>query len=59
SAYRKDPATSDEVISMAKEKIQTYTNGILSRVNDEDMMLRKMKIMNLRLLRVKKLMVLR
>ncbi|KAD3068752.1 hypothetical protein R6Q59_017222 [Mikania micrantha] len=36
SAYRKDPATADEVISMAKEKIQTYTNGILSGVNVED-----------------------
>ncbi|KAI3800848.1 hypothetical protein L1987_28946 [Smallanthus sonchifolius] len=34
--YRKDPATADEVISLAKEKIQTYTNGILSGVNVED-----------------------
>lgn len=31
-AYRKDPATADEVILMAKEKIQSYTNGILSGV---------------------------
>ncbi|KAI3741695.1 hypothetical protein L1987_59369 [Smallanthus sonchifolius] len=35
-AHRKDPATADEVISLAKEKIQTYTNGILSGVNVED-----------------------
>ncbi|KAI3823950.1 hypothetical protein L1987_05396 [Smallanthus sonchifolius] len=35
-AYRKDPATADEVISLAKEKIQTYANGILSGVNVED-----------------------
>ncbi|XP_076918162.1 homeobox-DDT domain protein RLT1-like [Bidens hawaiensis] len=35
-AYRKDPATADEVISVAKEKIQTFTNGILSGVNVDD-----------------------
>ncbi|MFS8015161.1 putative transcription factor & chromatin remodeling DDT family [Helianthus anomalus] len=35
-AYRKDPATADEVISLAKEKIQTYANGILSGFNFED-----------------------
>ncbi|KAK9064263.1 hypothetical protein SSX86_015643 [Deinandra increscens subsp. villosa] len=35
-AYRKDPATADEVISSAIEKIQTYANGILSGVNVED-----------------------
>ncbi|XP_076899064.1 homeobox-DDT domain protein RLT1-like [Bidens hawaiensis] len=35
-AYRKDPATADEVISMAKEKIQTFTNGILSGVNGDN-----------------------
>ncbi|KAD7117894.1 hypothetical protein E3N88_05162 [Mikania micrantha] len=35
-AYRKDPATADEVIALAKEKIRTYTNGILSGVNVDD-----------------------
>lgn len=35
-AYRKDPATADEVISLAKEKIQTFTNGFLGGVNVED-----------------------
>ncbi|KAJ0797032.1 putative transcription factor & chromatin remodeling DDT family [Helianthus annuus] len=35
-AYRKDPATADEVISSAKEQIQTYANGILSGVNLEE-----------------------
>nr|XP_043622905.1 homeobox-DDT domain protein RLT1 isoform X2 [Erigeron canadensis] len=35
-AYRKDPATADEVISLAKEKIQTFTNGFLAGVNVED-----------------------
>ncbi|XP_076957084.1 homeobox-DDT domain protein RLT1-like [Bidens hawaiensis] len=34
--YRKDPATADEVISSAKEKIRTYASGILSGVNVED-----------------------
>lgn len=35
-AYRKDPATADEVISLAKEKIQSFTNGFLAGVNVED-----------------------
>lgn len=35
-AYRKDPATADEVISLAKEKIQTSANGNFSGVNVED-----------------------
>ncbi|KAI3710229.1 hypothetical protein L2E82_40005 [Cichorium intybus] len=35
-AFRKDPADADEVISSAKEKIQSYANGILAGVNAED-----------------------
>ncbi|CAH1448498.1 unnamed protein product [Lactuca virosa] len=35
-AFRKDPADAEEVISSAKEKIQSYANGILAGVNAED-----------------------
>ncbi|KVH89511.1 DDT domain-containing protein [Cynara cardunculus var. scolymus] len=34
--FRKDPANAEEVISSAKEKIQSYANGILAGVNVED-----------------------
>lgn len=35
-SFRKDPANAEEVISSAKEKIQSYANGILAGVNVED-----------------------